>query len=368
MELTCPRGPLTTAVQTAATVIPARTPREILRNLKLQAHGDEVTVMATDLEVAIRSRVTGVTCPYPVETLLPASRLVQILKEVGGDSITLEIGGDGVVLRAGGSEFRLPTEDAADFPPVPDFTDSAYHVLSGPALRTLIRRTLFATDLESTRYALGGVLVELTPERANFVATDGRRLALASALCRVEGALDGGNTQPVVPSKAMSLIERSLEGAEEVKLAIHANDVMVQAGRSTIFAQLTQGRFPDYRKVIPKTSNALIDLNVGPFYSAVRQSQIVTNEESRGIEFTFSEGVLHLSGEAADIGEANIELPISYAGPSIRTKYDPRFVADFLKVLDPERTITFRLIDGESAAVLTADEEYTYVLMPLNLD
>ena len=82
-----------------------------------------------------------------------------------------------------------------------------------------------------------------------------------------------------------------------------------------------------------------IDLTVGPVYSAVRQAAIVTSEESRGIDFTFGDGSLVLAGQTAEVGQSRIELPIAYDGHAISITLDPRFVIDFLKVLEPEKSV-----------------------------
>jgi DNA polymerase-3 subunit beta len=111
-----------------------------------------------------------------------------------------------------------------------------------------------------------------------------------------------------------------------------------------------------------------VELPVGPFHSAVRQAAIVTSEERRGVDFQFGDGRLVLAGHGAEAGESHIELPIAYDGQEITVKLDPRFVADFLKVLDPDKTITLYLRDSESAVVCTSDDGYAYVIMPLSRD
>ena len=102
--------------------------------------------------------------------------------------------------------------------------------------------------------------------------------------------------------------------------------------------------------------------------AAVRQAAIVTSEESRGIDFTFGDGSLVLAGKAAEVGQSRVELPIGYDGPEITITLDPRFVIDFLKVLDSDKTFTLELKDGESAAVCSTDDGYGYVIMPLARD
>jgi DNA polymerase-3 subunit beta len=167
----------------------------------------------------------------------------------------------------------------------------------------------------------------------------------------------------------MSLIERSLTDSDEmVQIAVHANDVLVKCGNSTIYSQLVEGRFPKYQDVIPPSAAISIEMVAGPFHSAVRQAQIVTSEESRGVDFTFGKGLLVLKSQAADVGQSRIEMPVSYDGTELTITFDPRFVSDFLKVLGPEQQVRLDMIDGDSAAVLRTDDGYTYVIMPLSRD
>lgn len=274
---------------------------------------------------------------------------------------------DSVMIRSGKSEFRLSAEDPAEFPPVASFTDDCYYMLPAQSFKQLIHRTIFATDVESTRYALGGVLVELSSDNVTLAATDTRRLAVVTSTCRSHGVEGVEKSSPVIPSKAMALIEKSIaDDDEDVWIAVHDNDVLVKTGTSTIYSRLVEGRFPNYADVVPKESNHTIELVVGPFYAAIRQAQIVTNEESRGVDFVFSDGQLTMNSIAAEIGQSTIELPISFTGDTLRISFDPRYISDFLRILDSGATIHLKLIDEEKAAVLQTDDSYTYVIMPLS--
>jgi DNA polymerase-3 subunit beta len=100
----------------------------------------------------------------------------------------------------------------------------------------------------------------------------------------------------------------------------------------------------------------------------VRQAAIVTNDESRGVDFTFADGRLTMVARAADTGQSKVELPISYAGREISITLDPRFLVDFLRVLDPDKSIGLDIQDSDSAIVFTCDDGYRYVIMPLSRD
>jgi DNA polymerase-3 subunit beta len=370
MKVTCDREKLLAAFQTAAAVAPTRSPKPILQNVKLEVSEGSAILLATDLEVGVRIQVPGLDVQVPGSAILPLGRFGPILRESSDEQLRLEADGQGTVVRGARSEFKLPGENPAEFPSVADFNEAKYHELPARLLRELIRRTTFATDNESSRYALGGVLLEFGAENIIAVGTDGRRLAKMEVPARSIGGHQTGDSMTIVPAKAMSLIERALtDGDAEIQIAARANEILVRSPRATIYSRLVEGRFPKWRDVLPQRSGTQkIDMQVGALHSAVRQAAIVTSEESRGVDFTFEDGSLVLSGRAAEVGQSRVELPIGYDGPAISITLDPRYVNDFLKVLDPERTFTLDLKDSESAAVGHTDDGYAYVIMPLARD
>jgi len=370
MKLTCEREKLLNAFQLAAGVAPTRSPKPILENVKLEVTPETVTLMATDLEIGIRSEVPGIEVETPGSAILPISRFGSILRESSDESLNLEADGQVTVVRGERSEFRLPGEDPAQFPPIADFSDEKYHEVPSKLLREIIRRTAYATDNESTRYALGGVLLELGEDTITAVGTDGRRLAKMEGPATSVGGHATGDSTVIVPTRAMQMIERAFSDADaEIQIATHANEVLVRNPRTMIYARLLEGRFPRWRDVFPRRDNAIkIEMNVATFFQTVRQAAIVTSEESRGIDFTFGGGLAVLAGRAAETGEARIELPISYDGQEVTVTLDPRFMIDFLKVLDPGSSFSLELQDAESAVVCSTEDGYGYVIMPLARD
>jgi DNA polymerase-3 subunit beta len=370
MKVTCDREKLLAAFQTASAVAPARSPKPILQNVKLEVSADSAIVMATDLEIGIRVVVPGVEAEVPGSAVLPINRFASILRESSDATLRLETDGRGTTVRGERSEFRLSAENPDEFPAVASFSEKKYQEISARLLRELIRRTVFATDNESSRYALGGVLLEMTSDQITAVGTDGRRLARMEGPAKSVGGHETGDNTTIVPTRAMQLIERALSDPDaEIQIAARGNDILVHTPRATIYTRLVEGRFPKWRDVFPKRDDVVkLEMIVGPLYSAVRQAAIVTSEESRGVDFTFGDGKVVLAGKAAEVGQSRVELPIAYDGPSLGITLDPRYLNDFLKVLDPEKTFTLELKDAESAAVCLTDDGYGYVIMPLARD
>jgi DNA polymerase-3 subunit beta len=94
----------------------------------------------------------------------------------------------------------------------------------------------------------------------------------------------------------------------------------------------------------------------------------VTNEHSRGVDFTFGNGKAVLAARAAESGQSHVEMPVAYDGADITVCLDPRFMNEFLKVLDPEKVVIVEAKDAESAVVCHTDDDYSYVIMPLARD
>ncbi len=369
MQLLCDRALFSNAFAVAAAAVPSRTPKDVLRNVFLTVGNQGVELVGTDLETAIRFRVDGVTTNSTGGVLLPTQRVSSIMRELQDAQLEIDVNERMVTLKALSSTFRLSSEDPCEFPPVPEFREADFFRVPAPVFRQMIRRTSFATDSESTRYALGGLLLEFHEGVVTLAATDSRRLAVATAACETHGSPATPAKATVVPTKAMSLLERSIDpSAEFVDVAVRENDVLMRSGPCTVYSRLVEGRFPRYRDVIPRNGSVNVPLPVAPFLSAVRQSQIVTDEESRGVEFQFSSSLLTLSSKASDIGESKIELPIEFDHEDIRITFDPRFVSEFLRVLTPETLVDLQLTDADTAAVFRVEDSYTYVVMPLSKD
>lgn len=365
MKLTCEREKLLGAFQMVASVVPTRSPKAVLQNVKLDAKQDHATLTATDLELGIRVELQGIEVKWPGAVLLPTTRFSMILRESQDERLHLSSEGNRIRIWDQRSEFFLPSENPDEYPELPEFEGASSHQITARVFREMIRRTVFATDPESTRYALGGVLIELGEDQITAVATDGRRLALQSGPAKLGETEPAGNT--IVPTRAMQLVERVLADNDgDVLLMIRENDVQVKSQRALVESRLVDGRFPRWRDVFPRSEPRMsVELSVGLFLSAVRQAAIVTSEHHRGVDFTFGDGKVVLLAEGAEYGEARVEMPVAYDGDPVQVTLDPRYVIEYLRVLEPEKTFTLSLRAPESPVVCNTEDGYQYLLMPL---
>ncbi|MBM4000961.1 MAG: DNA polymerase III subunit beta [Planctomycetes bacterium] len=370
MEFSCDREKMLSVFQTAAAVVPARSPKSILQNVKFAAEGPNIVVMATDLDISVRVVLEGADVRSEGVVIVPVDPFGSILRESSDANMHVVATESGTSVRGDRSRFQIPARNPDEYPVIEDTPWEAYHEIPARVLRELIHRTTFATDVESTRYALGGVLIEFDAERMTAVGTDGRRLAKMEAIANSVGGHRGGAAATIVPTRAMQIIERSLvEMDTPVHLAAFDNSLGVRIGNTRIVSRLVEGRYPRWRDVFPKrTAATRIDLIVGPLLANVRQAAIFNDKDSRGLEFSFDAGRVKIAAAATNLGSSEIEYPLAYDGPPISVVLDNRYVIDFLRVLSPQQAIQLELEGPQGAALFTTDDGYSYVVMPLSRD
>jgi DNA polymerase III subunit beta len=260
----------------------------------------------------------------------------------------------------------MPSEDPAQFPDLPTFEDEKYHEVSAGNLREMIRRTVFAAAEDTGRISMTGVLWELDAEKVRLVATDGRRLAVADNLATAHGGHTTKGSAPVVPTKAMSLLERNLQDeGETVRVCLRSNEALFRTERAVIYSRLVEGRFPDYKVVLPKKHNVKVTLDAAAFQAAVRQAAIMTDEDSKKVTFRFDKGKLTLQAQGATAGRSKVELAIEYDHKPIALGFNPQYMIEMLKVLPPDAELTVDLIDEKTPVLFHSGGNYKYLVMPL---
>ncbi len=368
MKLTCERVKLLEAFSLAGAVVPSRTPKPILENVRLKVEDSKVYLEATDLEIGLRIEATGVDVQAGGEVLLPIRRFGLILREVPDEKLNIEAAGDQLVVRGASCEFQLPTSDPLEYPPITSGDRAGYCITTGKIIHNLVRRTAFAIDPDSPHYALGGIYLEFTPERIFAVGTDGRRLAAQEGAGRLVGkpAVDSVVALP----QALRLVDRAVGTSdEELYVSPQESVLEIWANGLLVVSRLIEGRFPPWREVLPRTpAEVRFSIPVGQLLAGVRQAQIVVDPNSPGVIFHLRNGRLILSARGHTTGEGRIEIPLDYDGPEARVRLNPKYLTDFLGTIESEQTLQVELRGPRSAVVFATGDGYTYLVMPMAME
>ena len=362
MKCTLDRRLFLATYNRAAGFVSAKAIQQPIRNVKFLC-SDQPELVATDLQSGIRCSVGGVSVDEPGVVLL-SEKFGRIINSCTEDHVTLIVNNDRLIISDQSGKFELPTLDPDTFPDFrPVSFDDSWSIYA-QELKTLIRRTTFACDPESTRYALGGCLVELDATKITLVGTDGRCLAKSTFGC----SLIGKPIPPkgaVIPERGLKLVDRLLDCTGPVRIAFAGTSVWFETENGIASVQLLEGRFPSYSDVIPASRGDVATMQSEALSAELMRASVVGSEESRGLDLTFADDVLTIKGQSAEIGSAAIAMPITYSGKPITITIDPDFTLPALKSVLGE--ISIEMTGPKDALQIKADG-FHFVQMPLTRD
>lgn len=366
MKVTIERERLLKPLSYVVNVVEKRQTLPILGNVFLKQSSGTLTVIGTDLETEVMTRVDR-TEGEDGECTVTARKFYDICRTLPEDAqIELTVANGKAVIRSGRSRFTLQVLPAEDFPRVEADQWEARLEVSQGAFHSLLDKTAFAMAQQDVRYYLNGLLLEVDGEQARAVATDGHRLAKSEITLPSPA---GGRRQAIVPRKAiMELIRFLGDGDQDVVVEMNPNHIRVETGAMVFTSKLIDGRFPDYDKVIPAGLDVHVILGRTEFHDLLARTAILTNEKFRGVRIALSNRKMTVSAHNPDQEEAVDEMPVEYEGDDVEIGFNVGYLMDALKALDSEK-IDFGVQDPNSSCTLTAPNDATtlYLVMPMRL-
>jgi DNA polymerase-3 subunit beta len=367
MELVVGKNALLRELQLFQGIVERKNTIPILANVLIEAKGDEVRMLATDLEVALRSKCQASVAKGGSLTL-PAKKLYEIVKALPETDVRIEEDKNGVKVAADRFDSRMQTLPREDFPTLPDAAGTARATLPSSALRQMIAKTQFAITGEDTRYFLNGAKFVLKPDSLTLVATDGHRLAHVEVAQQVDVAQEIG---VILPKKTLLELGKLLaEGDADVVFESGENHLFFEVAGRVLISRMIDGQFPAYERVIPKGNDKLIEFDRERLTSAVKRVALLSNERSRAVKFDIDKGKVEVTSSSSEFGEAREQLAVDYTGAAITISFNAQYVLDFLNVVETD-VVSLSLKDEVSQAVMKpvgADGyDYTYVIMPMRI-
>jgi DNA polymerase-3 subunit beta len=367
MELVVRKNELLRELQLFQGIVERKNTIPILANVLIEAKGDEVRMLATDLEVALRSRCHASVAKGGSLTL-PAKKLYEILKALPETDVRIEEDKKGVKVAADRFDSRMQTLPREDFPTLPDASGKTRATLPRNALKQMVEKTQFAITGEDTRYFLNGAKFVLRPDTLTLVATDGHRLALVDVAHKI-----GINEEigVILPKKTLLELGKLLaEGDGDVLFEAGENHLFFEVGGRMLISRMIDGQFPAYERVIPKNNDKDIDFERERLTSAVKRVALLSNERSRAVKFEISKGKVEVTSSSSEFGEASEEIAVDYSDAPLAISFNAQYVLDFLSAVETD-SVQLSLKDEVSQAVMrpigAQGYSYTYVIMPMRI-
>ena len=365
--LKAPQDKVLAVLQSVAGIVERRHTLPILANVLLRKTGNALQLTTSDLEIQIRTtaELGGDTGDFT--TTVAARKLIDVLRTMPGDqTVSLETAQEKLVLKGGKSRFTLQTLPAEDFPLVQEAANF------GPAfsipqktLKSLLGQVAFAMAVQDIRYYLNGILFVAEGKTLSLVATDGHRLAFASATLDIEVP----KQEVILPRKTVLELQRLLsEGDAAIEMQFANNQAKFSFGAMEFVTKLVEGKFPDYNRVIPRNHTNSVTLGRAPLLASLQRTAIMTSDKFKGVRLNLEPGSLRVTSNNAEQEEAVDELDIDYGGEPIEIGFNVTYLIDALASM-PQDMVQIALADGSSSALITIPENdsFKYVVMPMRI-
>lgn len=365
MKILCDREKLREGLAVANSIIPAKSAKPVLENVCLVATDSSLELLGTDFDVSLRYRIEDVEVQEPGPAVVPARVTLDFVRDLTGETVSIETNGRTCVISSGSDSCELVTVDPDEFPVIARLPEEASLSLQGGTFTRLVGQTSFAAAREGGRYAMHGILTEVSDGTLRMVTTDGRRLALAWA--PVEAPRPPA--QPaIVPTKGMQMFCRVIhDPLDQIQLYFLENQIGLRTRSAEIFARLLDGEFPRYAAVIPTAPGNLLEADAELLARKLRLVANVTGDDARAVRLRMHENQLDLFGQSVGRGEAKAHLEVVFKGAQAEIAFNPDYVLDGLKHCEGD-TVRLEFEQRTTPGKFTLGESYIYIVMPITVD
>jgi DNA polymerase-3 subunit beta len=361
MKFKITRSKFLEGLKTVQNIVAGKGSLPILQNVLIEAEGNELRLTTTDLDMSIRVNCEC-NCEESGKTTLPVKLLFNAISKVAEGEISVAVdSNEKADIVAGNARYKFSGMPEIEFPRLPQDDEAYSYSLPQVTVREMLKKVAYAASQDDTRRTLKGVLLSFKDSKLTMVATDGRRLAL------VENEVEfpkNAERDIVLPSKAVSELQRTLNGEGDVEMLVQKSQICFKLGDILIYSKLIDDVYPNYKQVIPKDMAENIEVDRQSLLYALDRASVMSVDEAHSTRLSFENGKLTVSSAASDIGEAKDVVPVKYAGEKIDIMFNPNYVMDALKAIDDDE-VSIYLRDGHSPALIKCSIPFLYVLMPL---
>ncbi|POY43916.1 DNA polymerase III subunit beta [Avibacterium gallinarum] len=366
MQFTVSRENLLKPLQQVCGVLSSRPNIPVLNNVLLHIEGQSLTITGTDLEVELSTQAQLNSAEQNGNFTIPAKKFLDICRSFpDGSDITVSFEEDRALVLCGRSKFNLATLPADEYPNLADWQAEVDFITIQATLRRLIDATQFSMANQDARYFLNGMKFETEGNLLRTVATDGHRLAV----CTIPLEQDLQLHSVIVPRKGVLELARLLESnVQPARVQIGTNNLRIDLGHIIFTSKLIDGRFPDYRRVLPRNAQRIMTGEWESLKQAFARAAILSNDKVRTVRLQLAENQLTITATNTEQEQAEEIIDINYSGEEMEVGFNVSYLLDVLNALKCKQ-VRMRLTDASSSCLIedVDDNSAEYVIMPMRL-
>jgi DNA polymerase-3 subunit beta len=368
MKFTISRDKFLQQLGIAVRGVSTRSAIQTLSGVLLRAGEGAVELQATDMELGVRVRVEA-SPERDGAVVVPGRLLLDVVRALPKDEVSIEYRTteQDVEVISGPAKFHLRTLPLDDFPKLPEAGGGDVVRVPAKAFIETINRVARSASRDETRPHLTGVLVSASERELRMVATDSYRLSVKETT--LESALEG-SLEANVPARTLQELSRIAtgEGAEEIAITALEHQVIFTVGNVVLSSRLVEGRFPNYKQLLPETFEHELRMNGSELAEVVRRISLLA-QKNAPLRMAFSDGALEVSAQTPDVGEASESLPAPFKGEPIEIGFNPEFLRDGLESTESE-DLVLKLISPLRPGLIESGDDggFVYLVMPIRLN
>lgn len=367
MIISCNTSNLNKAIQTVQRAISSKPSAPIFSGIHLLTNQNKLEIQAMDLNMAI-SCTTEADITEPGEIVVSAKHFSELIRKLPDETLSISKNNSNntVKISSAKSEFHLHLINEDEYPKFPTINAEQSITINDTMLKELIKKTIFSCSTDEARPLFTGILVEVDNEKITFVGTNTHRLAIKSLPYNSNETIS-----MIIPSKVLTEIARNLnnEIPQQVTLSLLKNQIMAVIDNIVIVSRLIEGKFPDYRRVIPPKFSITSKVNVKELAGAVeRVALFSTDGDYSVIKMSVSENEIIISSSSPDVGTGKEVISCHSEGDELNVAFNSKYILDILKNLESEQ-VTLSMNTSLSPVCVTSEEDkdYIYIVTPIRV-
>lgn len=359
------------ALNITDSVIASKLMNSILSNTLLAINDKEMILIATDNEIAVRTKISVIS-NIEKTLLINAKKMIGIIRELPNDEIQISIEDKYQIKITSKSKdikghytlIALPNEG---YPTIPEFKNDSAIVLDQSLLKEIIKKVIYAASSDTIKPVFNGILITIdSNNKISAVATDSRRLAIIVKNLQND---NDNRLEIIVPLKTINEIYRLLQNTGKCEFSVHNNQFFIKIGDTEIISRIVDGQFPNYKQVMPREYIAEVEIDTEKFHDSVKRAMVFTKEPANKLILSFSGKKLIIRAQTPELGESEEEIELLKGfDDSITIGINAQFLIDALKEINAD-TIQCGITGQMSPLTIVpkADDTFTSIIMPIQI-
>lgn len=366
MKIIVSGSELSSAVMKVSKAISVKTTNPVLEGIKLSVRGDNLTLTATDMEIAIEKTIRADTF-MEGDTVVPGKLFAELVKKLENENEVEMFLQEANRLKIvyGNNEVFLSTLSAEEFPAIKKNLREKYFTLLQKEYKEMVEKTVFSCSTDESRPILKGCLFEIKEGVLKCVALDGFRMAVAEKKLKEAS----GDFKIIIPARALSEIGRLLErDEEEITIVSEDNSMMVEDNGTIFVSRLLEGEFINYEQIIPKEFQTVVTVKRENFLNSLERATIVAKDARNIVKLEIKENDINVKANS-EKGNVNENVSVEIDGKDMDINFNAKYISDALKSVGDEKVV-IKFVGEIAPAIITPEngDEYVYLILPIRIN